>query len=140
MKNGYSQLIQSKYFVTDFNSAIFDGPIRIYFTQAQESLALKVYFHIQNRFAAEVKKLKGVSSDGNTSLFILIYPTSETFQKCFESNERMQTADWENDLVIGINESLDGIDFNLFETQFHHAYSQWVSQNKKTKKHEELSL
>jgi len=42
--------------------------------------------------------------------------------------------------VIGINESIDGIDFNLFETQFQNAYSQWVSQNKKTKKHEELSL
>lgn len=139
MKNGYSQLIQSKYFVTDFNSAIFDGPIRIYFTQTQESLALKVYFHIQNRFVSEVKKLKDVSSGVNTSLFILIYPTRETFQKCFESDEKMITADWESDLVIGINESLDGIDFNLFETQFLEAYSQWVKQNKKTK-HEEISL
>tara|TARA_B110001454_G_scaffold171291_1_gene161990 strand:- start:17803 stop:18225 length:423 start_codon:yes stop_codon:yes gene_type:complete len=140
MKNGYSQLIQSKYFVTDFNSAIFDGPIRIYFTQTQESLALKVYFHIQNRFAAEVKKIKGVSSDGSSSLFILIYPTTETFQQCFESCEKMLTAEWENDIVIGINESLDGIDFKLFESQFQQAYSQWVSQNKKIKHHEELSL
>lgn len=139
MKNGYSQLIQSKYFVTDFNSAIFDGPIRIYFTQSQESLALKVYFHIQNRFASEVKKLKDVSSEVHTSLFILIYPTADTFQKCFESNEKMITADWENDLVIGINESIDGIDFNVFETHFQGAYSHWVRQNKKSK-HEEINL
>lgn len=139
MKNGYSQLIQSKYFVTDFNSAIFDGPIRIYFTQTQESLALKVYFHIQNRFADEVKKLKDVSAGVHTSLFILIYPTSESFETCFESKEKIVMADWESDLVIGMNESTDGIDFSLFEEKFHQAYSEWVRQNQKTK-HEELSL
>ena len=139
MKNGYSQLIQSKYFVTDFNSAIFDGPIRIYFTQTQESLALKVYFHIQNRFGEEVKKLKDVSAGVHTSLFILIYPNSESFAKGFDSNEKIVMADWESDLVIGINESAEGIDFNLFEEKFRQAYSQWVRQNKKTK-HEELSL
>jgi len=139
MKNGYSQLIQSKYFVTDFNSAIFDGPIRIYFTQTQESLALKVYFHIQNRFAEEVKRLKDTSTSVHTSLFILIYPTQDSFKKCFEVNDKIVMADWESDLVIGINESIDGIDFNLFESKFQDAYTQWVHQNKKIK-HEEFSL
>lgn len=139
MKNGYSQLIQSKYFVTDFNSAIFDGPIRIYFTQIQESLALKVYFHIQNRFLAEVKKLKEVSTAEPFSLFVLIYPTTETFTKCFESDQKMSVVEWDGDLVIGINQSPEGIDFKLFDVKFQMAYAQWLEQNKKSK-YEEITL
>lgn len=139
MKNGYSQLIQSKYFVTDFNSAIFDGPLRIYFAQIQEPLALKVYFHIQNRFVADVKKMKDVSATASFSLFVLIYPNGEAFTTCCGSNEKMVVVDWEGDLVIGINESPEGIDFNLFDVKFQMAYSLWLEQNKKSQ-HEEITL
>ncbi len=139
MKNGYSQLIQSKYFITDFNSAIFDGPIRIYFTQVQESKALKIYFHIQNHFTAEVKKLKEISPNVPFSLFILVYPNKESFEACFDSAEKMMLADWDNDLVLGLNESIDGVDFELFNVKFQLAYSMWLEQNKKIK-HEEISL
>ncbi|MBL7542977.1 MAG: hypothetical protein JNL11_04130 [Bdellovibrionaceae bacterium] len=139
MKNGYSQLIQSKYFVTDFNSAIFDGPIRIYFTQVQESLALKIYFHIQNHFVNEVKKLKDISSQVPSSLFILIYPNPESYEKCFETAQPMSVVNWESDLVIGINENVGGVDFALFDVQFKTAYGQWLEQNQKTR-HDEFSL
>lgn len=139
MKNGYSQLIQSKYFVTDFNSAIFDGPVRIYFTQAQEALALKIYFHIQNQFAAEVKELKSISTHIPFSLFILIYPTTETFEAGFDSDERMMIVEWDNDLVLGINEAQGGLNFVLFDAKFQQAYSQWLAQNKKLK-YEEINL
>lgn len=139
MKNGYSQLIQSKYFITDFNSAIFDGPIRIYFTQIQESLALKVYFHIQNQFAAEVKKLKAASSHVPFSLFVLIYPNSESYQNCFESTDRMTVTEWDNDFVLGINDNTEGIDLEIFDTHFRDAYSQWLMQNKKLK-YDEIEL
>ncbi len=139
MKNGYSQLIQSKYFITDFNSAIFDGPIRIYFTQVQESQALKIYFHIQNHFTAEVKKLKEISPSVPFSLFVLVYPNKESFEACFDSTEKMMLADWDNDLVLGLNESIGGVDFELFNVKFQLAYSMWLEQNKKLK-HEEISL
>lgn len=139
MKNGYSQLIQSKYFVTDFNSAIFDGPIRIYFTQVQESLALKIYFHIQNNFADEVKKLKDISAQLPSSLFILIYPNLESYTKCFESEHPMSVVDWDSDIVVGINEKAGEIDFEMFDSQFKSAYAQWFKQNQKTK-YEEISL
>ncbi len=139
MKNGYSQLIQSKYFITDFNSAIFDGPIRIYFTQVQESLALKIYFHIQNNFVSEVKKLKSASAVEPFSLFVLIYPSGETFQNCFECNDKMKVAEWDNDLVLGINDNTEGIDLGLFDTNFKDAYSQWTAHNKKLK-HDEINL
>lgn len=139
MKNGYSQLIQSKYFVTDFNSAIFDGPIRIYFTQTQESLALKVYFHIQNHFSNEVRRLKDISPDGPSSLFILIYPNQESFAKCFDGNDPMVVVNWDSDIVMGINEVHEGIDFSMFDSQFRAAYAQWLEQNKK-QRHEEITL
>lgn len=139
MKKGYSQLIQSKYFITDFNSAIFDGPIRIYFTQAQESLALKIYFHIQNNFTTQVKKLKDVSPNVPFSLFILLYPQAESYQECFQSTEKMEVVEWENDLVLGINENPEGVDFELFNVKFELAYSQWLEQNKKLK-HAEINI
>lgn len=139
MKNGYSQLIQSRYFITDFNSAIFDGPIRIYFTQVQESLALKVYFHIQSQFVNEVKRLKDVSMEVPFSLFILIYPNANAFLNCFESDQKMALVDWESDLVLGINECASGVDFSLFDMQFQKAYAIWVEQSKKLR-NDEINL
>ena len=139
MKNGHGQLIQSKYFITDFNSAIFDGPVRIYFTQAQEALALKIYFHIQNQFPTEVKKLKEISHEVPFSLFVLVYPNTESFQASFDSNEKMLIAEWEKDLVLGLNDSPNGIDFELFDIKFQIAYSQWLEQNKK-QKYEEIVI
>ena len=73
------------------------------------------------------------------SLFVLVYPNSESFEKAFESDQKMAVVDWENDLVLGINKSPGGIDFELFDVKFQLAYSQWLEQNKKSK-HEEITL
>lgn len=133
MKNGYSQLIQSKYFITDFNSAIFDGPVRIYFAQDQESVALKIYFHVQNRFANEIKKLKSPINGDPFSLFILIYPTADSFSNCFGTAENMVVTEWDNDIVLGLNHCWSGVDFDLFDSQFQSAYQKWLGQVKKIK-------
>jgi hypothetical protein len=102
-------------------------------------LALKIYFHIQNYFATEVKKLKDVSTILPASLFILVYPHSESFEQCFNSNEKMMVVNWDSDLVLGINENPEGIDFEFFNIYFRSAYAQWFELNKK-QKHEEISL
>ena len=39
-------ITQSSFYSPAFNGAIFDGPLRLYFSQAQEAMALKFYFEL----------------------------------------------------------------------------------------------
>ena len=77
MKSTYSYLMQSKYFNPAFNSAIFDGPVRIYFAQFQESFALKIYFHMQNQFKDELARAKDLAKTINSNLLIMVYPSAD---------------------------------------------------------------
>jgi hypothetical protein len=78
MTTSYSTLMQSKFFNPAFDSAIFDGPLRIYFSHSQEPLALKLYFEIQQKLKDSLDVIKNIESHlGN--LIVLIYPTKETY-------------------------------------------------------------
>jgi hypothetical protein len=78
MTTSYSTLMQSKFFNPAFDSAIFDGPIRIYFSHAQEPAALKLYFQIQQKLTQSLDALKSIDvHTGN--LIVLIYPTKESY-------------------------------------------------------------
>lgn len=106
MKSSYSTMIQSKYFSPAFNSAIFDGPVRIYFAQFHESLALKIYFMIQQKLASEVQKAKELSKASGANIFIMVYPTEDSFLLSFDGEEdskefySVETSD--EDLMIGL--------------------------------------
>lgn len=79
MNPSLSTLTQSRYYSPAFNSAIFDGPIRIYFAQYQEPAALKIYFR-----AKEI--LEGLEPEvrlGRKHIFVLVYPTEDTFEMSF---------------------------------------------------------
>lgn len=84
MKNQGFGLMHSKFFTPAFNSAIFDGPVRIYFAQFHEALALKVYFHLQSRFKDQMSVAKDISKKNGRNLLIMIYPTKENFEYAFE--------------------------------------------------------
>jgi hypothetical protein len=83
---------QSKFFSPAFNAAIFDGPIRIYFAQHQESLALKVYFHLQERFCDIRKEVRGQLRDRARNVFVMLYPTLETFDLSFKGDDANLSA------------------------------------------------
>jgi hypothetical protein len=83
---------QSKFFSTSFNAAIFDGPIRIYFAQYQESQALKLYYNLQERYQEVRRSARGLFKERGTSIFVMLYPSEEIFDQSFTSdeNDRLQ--------------------------------------------------
>jgi hypothetical protein len=103
MKGTYAALMQSKYFNPAFNSAIFDGPIRIYFAQAHEPLALKIYFHLQQNYAAEVARAKELAKNIERTVLLMLYPSTDSFQNSFESDAFLQVEQLHDDTVIGVN-------------------------------------
>lgn len=83
MRETATYVTQSKFFSPAFNAAIFDGPIRIYFAQYQESQALKIYFNLQERFQEARKNARGIFKDRARNIFVMLYPTNETFDLSF---------------------------------------------------------
>lgn len=83
MRETATYVTQSKFFSPAFNAAIFDGPIRIYFAQYQESQALKIYFNLQERFQDARKNSRGIFKDRARNIFVMLYPTNETFDLSF---------------------------------------------------------
>ncbi len=87
MRETVTYVTQSRYFSPAFNAAIFDGPIRIYFAQYQESQALKLYFNLQERFGEIRKQARGIFRDRHRNIFVMLYPTKETFALSFEFDQ-----------------------------------------------------
>ena len=105
MKPGFSAITSSKYYHPAFNSAIFDGPIRIYFVQFHETYALKIYFSIQERFESTLNAHKEIGKQTDQIVLIMIYPTEESFQKAFalESiGSTLAKATRQNETVLGL--------------------------------------
>ncbi len=108
-------LTQSKFYSPAFNAAIFDGPLRIYFAQYQEALALEIYFKIQQAlkgFSESRKHLKNLGAN----IFVMLYPSSDVFNLSFEpaaNEEHVAVSRIDKDYVFGINSQIDdkGYDF-----------------------------
>lgn len=110
MKSTYTNLMQSKYFSPAFNSAIFDGPLRIYFAQFHESIALKIYFLVQQKLKDEMAQMKEMSKISGSNILVMVYPTDETFAMTFESAvpaNKMICETWNADYVIGVCGALE---------------------------------
>lgn len=87
MKSAYSALVQSRFFNPAFNSAIFDGPIRLYFAQAHEAMALKVYFCLQQKYPEILAQAKEYSRRSGINLLVMMYPNGEAFAEVFENHK-----------------------------------------------------
>jgi hypothetical protein len=109
-------LTQSKFYSPAFNAAIFDGPLRIYFAQYQESLALEIYFKIQQALKSFNEGRKHLKNLG-TNIFVMLYPSSDVFSLSFESDigesHSVAISRIDKDYVFGINSSINdsGYDF-----------------------------
>ncbi len=103
MKGSYAALMQSKYFNPAFNSAIFDGPVRIYFAQPHESLALKIYFQLQHQYQEKLQRAKDLAKVIDRTILVMIYPTQESFENSFESKSFIQSDSLFDDTIIGVN-------------------------------------
>lgn len=104
MKATYSQLISSRFYNPAFNSAIFDGPLRIYFAQFHESLALKIYFGLQQKYPQVLEMAKNRFRRDGSNLLVMLYPSSEAFALSFETKSEFLVEDrLGSDTLVGIN-------------------------------------
>jgi hypothetical protein len=117
MSETVTYVTQSRFFSPEFNAAIFDGPIRIYFAQYQEALALKLYHNLQERFGDIRKNARGIFREKGRNIFVMLYPTNETFDSSFPAPVMIAKDSLGSDFVVGVrgplgDEYLDA----LFET------------------------
>jgi hypothetical protein len=104
MQGTYTALTQSKFFNPAFNSAIFDGPIRIYFAQMHESLALKIYFSLQQDFSAILNQCKEAHKMSGKTVLVMLYPTPDSFAMSFESEKNfLSQEELHGDIIVGVN-------------------------------------
>lgn len=125
MKGTYSALMQSKFFNPAFNSAIFDGPVRIYFAQSHESLALKIYFALQQQHSVEMARAKELHKFLDRTVLIMLYPTGESFQHSFESSEFLAADHLMDDTIIGINGPFEDVKLDKVLAQTLQAFHEW---------------
>jgi hypothetical protein len=92
----------SRYFTNDFNTDIIDGPLRIYFSDRQEADALQIYFDIQETLAGRGLKLEAIPLD-SPNMFLMLYPTTDSFKDAFEQDEKLAFGKFGRHLVLGIN-------------------------------------
>lgn len=105
MAASVSRLTQSQYFSPVFNTAVFDGPVRIYFAQKHEAYALEIYFKISSR----LRSIFGDSLNRKApNVFVMIHPDQVGFEESFPDSENssysVQMLD--RDHVIGVNGTL----------------------------------
>ena len=113
MRSSYSVLVQSKFFNPAFNSAIFDGPVRIYFSQFYESQALKLYFAIQENLGEYLTQAKDSSRAPTKNVLVMLYPNAESFSLTFEGSSNFISAErLDEDYVIGVNGSFEDLQMN----------------------------
>ncbi len=116
-------LTQSRYYSPVFNSAIFDGPVRVYFAQHQESLALKVYFRLKERLRTQGEDLRY----GGKNLFVMLYPCSESFALSFSTQpggdivQEPLGEDW----VFGVNGPLMDEDYEVLYQETEKVMLAW---------------
>lgn len=115
MRSSYATLMQSKYFNPAFNSAIFDGPVRIYFAQFHEAFALKVYFLMQQKLSAELTKARQISKESGANILLMVYPTAENFAVSFGAADGAALMDvdrWQESVVIGLRGPIEDADLD----------------------------
>lgn len=104
MAHSVIHLTQSRFYSPAFNAAVFDGPIRIYFAQHQEDLALKVYFRLQQYLKETYSTFRKSFKQHGQTIFLMLYPTLESFENSFQECPPLQVVAERlgDDHVVGV--------------------------------------
>ena len=126
MAASYSSFLTTRFYSPVFNTALFDGPFRIYFSQSYESVALKIYHLLQSQHLELWTQFKKWSEKTKKHSFILIYPTCEDVEMAFDCKESAPVCQhWEEGVAIGMDQPQT-------EEQFQLYFDSLVEQLKKT--------
>lgn len=113
MAQSVIHLTQSRFYSPAFNAAVFDGPIRIYFAQHQETMALKVYFLLQQYLKETYAIFRNSFKQHGQTVFLMLYPNGESFENSFTKTVRgpVQTEKLGEDHVVGVRGPVDDAQF-----------------------------
>jgi len=101
--SAHQQMVtDSRYFSSEFNTAIIDGPLRIYFADRQEANALQIYFDIQEALASRGMRLDSVALE-SPQMYLMLYPDEGTFKGVFQNEEKVAFGKFGKNLVLGVN-------------------------------------
>ena len=104
----YSSFMTTRFYSPVFNTALFDGPIRLYFSQSYETAALKIYHLLQSDFIDTWNLLKDQTLRSKEHVFLIIYPELKDLQQVFTVNKSaLQCQEWEEGLAIGLCQTVD---------------------------------
>lgn len=122
MAASYSAFLSTKYYSPVFNTALFDGPFRIYFSQAYEGTALKIYHLLQVQHLEIWEHYKKWSEKTKKHVFVLIYPTADDVELAFESdlehkNGQILSMKWDEGQLMATANPKDEIQFELLYNQ-----------------------
>ncbi len=107
----YSSFMTTRFYSPVFNTALFDGPIRIYFSQSYESAALKIYHLLQTQHVELWQKLKECSIQSKDHIFLIMYPDLSDVQMVFSGSDKcVQAQEWEEGLAIGFSQPRDDLE------------------------------
>ncbi len=114
MAHSVIHLTQSRFYSPVFNAAVFDGPIRIYFAQHQEAMALQVYFRLQQYLKDTYANFRKTYKQHGQTVFLMLYPNQEAFENAFAGSagpgvicERLG-----DDFVVGVPGPLEDSQFD----------------------------
>jgi hypothetical protein len=126
--------MQTQYFHPAFNSAIYDGPIRIYFAQFHESLALKIYFLCQQKLAPLLAQAKEVSKKTGATCLLLLYPSLEFFDQTFphveSSMPKVAVENFEQDLLVGLRGPLEDVELEKLLEILQTEIDGWIQNHR----------
>lgn len=132
----YSSFMTTRFYSPVFNTALFDGPLRIYFSQSYESAALKIYHLLQTQHEALWNRLKECSSHSKEHVFLMMYPEQKDLQLVFAGDSEVYSQDWEEGLAVGFCQPNDDQQLGQQLKLMTEAISAWIEKTN----HDEITL
>lgn len=131
----YSSFMTTKYYSPVFNTALFDGPFRIYFSQNYESSALKIYHLLQTQYKDLWGQLKAWTQNSREHVFLLMYPEDKDLQIVFAETTKnakatVQLQSWDEGIVLGISQPVTDLDLALQVEQIGSMLQNWMEKQK----------
>ena len=123
----------TRFYSPVFNTALFDGPLRIYFSQSYESVALKIYHLIQTQHEDFWARIKQFNMRSKTHLFLMIYPETNDLKLVFENADSdFQAQEWDEGLAIGIVQAQNDVELKKQMEFILNAAARWMQLEEQT--------
>jgi hypothetical protein len=131
----YSSFMTTKFYSPVFNTALFDGPFRIYFSQSYESAALKIYHLLQTQYQDLWVQLKKWTHSSKEHVFLLMYPEANDVQMIFtEKNSELKhpvyLQPWAEGIVLGICQPTTDLDLAIQVEKIGSMLQSWIEKQK----------